>query len=832
MSAITELPKEPRLKEGLVVMPDAETGRGRIVKEPKLRRYYRFDELEGAILDCLDGTHSPLDIQIRLATEFGEEYSLEEIQDFLDSLAERGLLATDGPCLPVHAPSLGREVITALEQGGFRFRRADDPVPPNVDSTRRNLAEAHAFDEAVALLNAGRFQQSLRRFEEILHRNPGNQRAASVRALLLQAGEVRAARDREKAAAGPKQSPLYLRLPLLDPDRFFTAFEPALRFVWTWGFAALYAALVVFAGWTVLSNRTELAASIPDLGSFGWAGGLLLAAVFLTALHECAHGLTCKHFGGKVPEMGFLLIFFFMPALYVDVTDAWLFRTRGRRLLVGLAGPLFDLGAASLAVIVWSISPAGPLQAAAIFCATASTVSVLMNLNPLMRLDGYYILTDLSGIPNLRSTAFRAMSAVLGRRGERTPLGPRARVFVAVYGVLSTLYIALIFGAMLHIATSFSTRVAGLWGPVLLVIALAVLLHRPLGAIARGLGRKLVGMSARQALALAAAGTVFAIVMLMPWSLKIGGPMAVAAEHRVAVRPEVAGQLAELLVREGEEVRAGQVVARLDRNELVAQLQMTEAETARAQAQLSLLIRGPVREEVRKASERVGAAKAEVEHLRSRHERLSKLREEGLVATDLYEEVAKELRVREGSLRAAREEASLVAKGARPEQISAARAELLRLETKAEDTERRLAACELRAPRDGVVVTPHLESRLGDRFNAGAAVLELADASALVAEVIVLESEIGDVALGQPVRLTLAAYPGQRFVGEVLEIAPAADVDDLGRASFRVRCSLSESAVAQLRPGMTGAAKIDAGKRTVAGLAVRRVMRLIDPSLL
>jgi len=114
---------------------------------------------------------------------------------------------------------------------------------------------------------------------------------------------------------------------------------------------------------------------------------------------------------------------------------------------------------------------------------------------------------------------------------------------------------------------------------------------------------------------------------------------------------------------------------------------------------------------------------------------------------------------------------------------------------------------------------------------AGGLVLELAGDGGLAADVEVQESEIGDVAPGLPAQFRLTAYPDRVFDGTVIEIAPVGVADRLGRTSFRVRCSVTDPS-GRLKPGMTGAAKIAGGKMPLGRLIARRVLRLVDPSLL
>lgn len=829
---------QPRLRQDLVVAPDGEDGGGRVVKDPNSRKFYRFDALEGFILERLDGKSSPVDIQVAVATELGEALSLEDVQEFIDELGDKGFLDSTGNALPAHRPDLGAKFFSVLEQGGFGYRRAGDSLPPNVDPAQRNLAEARKFDEAVAALRAGRFKAALRSFDEILAANPGNRRAAAVRGLLVKAGSQLALAEAEQGPAEPdkKNNLLYYRIPFFNPDRIFSALEPFVRFTWSWAFLALYATVLTLAGWIVWGHGTEIFAALPELSFASLAAGFVAAAIVQTALHECAHGLTCKHFGGRVPELGFLLILFFLPALYVDVSDAWLFRKRRQRVLVSLAGPMFDLGVAALAALAWRVIPPGPAHNAAVILMAASFASVVLNLNPLLRLDGYYILADLSGIPNLRATARRYIAQGIARLRGRSQEAevvptPGARTFLLLYGVLSLLYMGFIFIVLGSIVVGGASRVAGLWGPAFVLVGVVWMLRKPLKLIGSLLIGKLKALSFGRTVRLALAASVLVAVSFIPWSLKVSGEVVLDSREKSAVRPEIPGNLAEIFVEEGDRVSAGQLVARLDTSELDAQYAMARAEMRRARAQLDLVLRGPEQEEIRQAREKVSAGEVEVAQLRSRYERLSRLRREGLVAADMHEQVASELKVREGALRASRDQARLLEKGARPEEVEAARAELARLQTEASDLERRLGACELHASASGIVVTPQLRERLGERVSAGGLILEIAGSDALVAAMRVLESEIGDVQVGQEVRLVLSAFPDRTFRGRVEEIAPAAELDELGRALFRVKASVDEGE-GLLRPGMTGAAKVRAGSMPLGKLVLRRVLRMIDPSLL
>ena len=128
---------------------------------------------------------------------------------------------------------------------------------------------------------------------------------------------------------------------------------------------------------------------------------LLLAIGAVKVLHELGHALACKHFGGEVHELGFMLLVF-APCLYCDVSDAWRLPSKWQRIAVSAAGMVVELVLAALATIVWWYAQPGVVQLVALNIMIVCTVSTLLvNGNPLLRYDGYYILSDLVETPNL-----------------------------------------------------------------------------------------------------------------------------------------------------------------------------------------------------------------------------------------------------------------------------------------------------------------------------------------------------------------------------------------------------------------------------------------------
>src|SRR5580692_1218271 len=259
-------------------------------------------------------------------------------------------------------------------------------------------------------------------------------------------------------------NPLYLRIPVCDPDRFLDATVGLARPIWSvWGFLVWLAVV----GWGVLQavlHWTELTHDLADR-VLAHDNLLILAVTFpvLKLLHELGHCYAAKIGGASVHEAGVMTLVV-MPVPYVDVSPASAFTNKWRRALVGAAGMLTELFCAGIAMIVWTNVEPGLARAAAFNCLLIAGVSTLLfNGNPLLRFDAYFILSDLIEIPNLATRAARYYGYLVNRyafgvRGQASPVQARGEApWFAFYGVASYVYriwvmlsIAIFVASQLH----------------------------------------------------------------------------------------------------------------------------------------------------------------------------------------------------------------------------------------------------------------------------------------------------------------------------------------------------------------------------------------------
>ncbi|MDO8630843.1 MAG: efflux RND transporter periplasmic adaptor subunit, partial [Phycisphaerales bacterium] len=391
---------------------------------------------------------------------------------------------------------------------------------------------------------------------------------------------------RRKSAAKQKlMSFLFLRVPILNPNAFLDRTIHLARFLFSRAFFVFWLMLVAAAicigasRWDALRQPFDgvlLARNLPLL----W-----LTLVGLKVFHEFGHAYACKHYGGHVPEMGAYFILF-TPCAYMDATACWGFTRKRERLIVCLGGMYIESIFASIAVFVWALTDPSIVNSIAynvIFL--ASVVTILFNINPLMRYDGYYILSDLTEIPNLRSRADQHILAVAKRLllGLKRPVEPgtrRLRTILLAYGIAAFLYRLTL---LISIAVVLAAKVFLLG----LVFAVAYLGMSVLGALRRLMrylwhaeetGPVRVRAVTLGVLLLVIIPTLLVIVHI-PSSVHAAG--IVAAEREVVLRARTPGFLQTVAAQRGERVSAGDPIAELTND---AALEALAEHTARVRS--------------------------------------------------------------------------------------------------------------------------------------------------------------------------------------------------------------------------------------------------------
>ncbi len=385
-------------------------------------------------------------------------------------------------------------------------------------------------------------------------------------------------------------SPMAMRFPLGDPDRFLAATMPFVRPLFSRTGFVLWLALVAAGLALAVLHFPELAANVSDR-VFTNYNVLMLALLYPASklLHEMGHAYATRANGGEVHEVGIMVLVFF-PVPYVDASASSAFPDRWRRVLVGAAGIMVELALAALATIAWvSLSPGLARAAAFNLLLLCSVSTLLFNGNPLLRFDGYYVLGDLIEIHNLDQRARKYLTYLtqrfaFGVRTAESPVrAPGEAAWLAGYGVVSFLYR---ISVMVGIAVLVSQRYFAL-GVILAGVSVAQMMVLPL---LRGVRFLFVDPSLRltRRRALGVAGGVAAAALLLLLALPM--PYAQVTEGAVWVPDDAVlhahadGFVAGLLARPGEQVAAGQPVLALRDPVAAAQVEVYRAQVAVAES--------------------------------------------------------------------------------------------------------------------------------------------------------------------------------------------------------------------------------------------------------
>jgi len=242
-------------------------------------------------------------------------------------------------------------------------------------------------------------------------------------------------------------TPLAVRFPLLDPDRFLTRTLPYVRFVftkygaWAWLLTVGLGMILAAANWAALTDNLVDRALAPQNLVLLW-----LVYPFVKAIHELFHGYATKVSGGEVHEIGIMLLVL-VPVPYVDASSAWGFRDKRRRMLVGAIGIMAELFMGAIALFVWLMVEPGTVHTVAYNVMLISGVSTLLfNGNPLLRFDGYYVLVDALEIPNLGNRSNQHLGYLIqkylfGSRDAESPAdSPGERRWFVFYGIAAFIY--------------------------------------------------------------------------------------------------------------------------------------------------------------------------------------------------------------------------------------------------------------------------------------------------------------------------------------------------------------------------------------------------------
>ncbi len=550
-------------------------------------------------------------------------------------------------------------------------------------------------------------------------------------------GEVLRRKFREHSAKKIRQAvmnPLYIRLPGWDPDRTLARMIRWLGWLFHPLTVTLFLTMDIASLMFLAVRFDDISARLPEFNQFfAWPNLAFLWATmaFTKIVHEFGHGLSCKYFAAECHGMGVMLLVF-SPTMYCDVSDSWMLRNKWHRIAIAAAGMYIEVFLAALAIFLWWGSKPGLFNHLCLNVFFISTVTtVIFNANPLMRYDGYYMLSDYLEIPNLRQKATRMFQEVFSKHclGSELPTDPfmpsQKRHWFVIYAVATTIYqFVILFGVTLFLYTvlkPYGLQSIGIMAAVFsLTMTIGGLLWGLIQLIRMPRPEPLSRWKVSFTLATVAGLIALGVTVPIPWYAE--APFTVAPVQEETVFAFMPGMLEEVHKRAGDVVQKGDVIAVLKNEDLEQKLEAVKAEEA-AQAK-------------------------EVESYR-----------------DLD----------------------------RPRDLSLAEQHLVSLQAQRVEAEKMLAECTVRAPQSGVIVAaerkpestieqseerlsgwsgdPLARKNLGSMIEARTPLCSIASSSRYEARLMVDQADRRDLAIGQEVRMKLEHLPESTLDGQVESIS-------------------------------------------------------------
>lgn len=476
-------------------------------------------------------------------------------------------------------------------------------------------------------LDLGRLRMLIARWHReglVQSRQPGQA------AVLLQRRDQERRRKRWQAW----QNPLVIRLPGLDPSWLLPRIEPWFRWMFSLPAVLGCLALVVIAVLLSLMWFDEGMRRLPSLAAVTTPQALLViwfAIGGLKVIHELAHAVACEHFGAQTKEMGVLLMLL-MPCLYCDVSDAWRLPRRRDRLIISAAGIYIEVVLAALAALLWWFTQPGLLNTVCLtIMALGSVNTVLINGNPLLRYDGYYLLLDAVGIVNLwqrsrrRVADFFTWLAIGIQRPDELTEDRFSHRFLLVYGLASIAYRWFVLGLMLAFLYAL-LQPLGMGGVAILIGAWMAWFSLVLPVWTWGVEVVRLALPSsrrrrRLGLWLAGGAVLAGLMMILPLPHRMTAPAIVRPAEAEDIYVAAPGRLTEILVPLGASVQAGQPVARLSNTQLAVEQLRLQGELRQAEAWTAHLeTRGATSPQARSA---IPAARARGEDLANQLQQLN-----------------------------------------------------------------------------------------------------------------------------------------------------------------------------------------------------------------
>lgn len=426
--------------------------------------------------------------------------------------------------------------------------------------------------------------------------------AESMALLEVPAGHWAQLRTRAKGGQGGwlmwlVHNYLSLHIPLLRPQRMLERSLPLMRVFASAPVLLLITVMGLLGAYLASRQIDVFLATLPGFFTLDGLALFFVALCLVKIMHELGHAYVAVHYGARVSSMG-VAVLMLAPMLYTDVSDAWRLPVHRQRMLIDAAGVLVELAVAAVALFFWVFLPDGLARTCAFALATTGiATSLLLNLNPFMRFDGYYLLADAFGIANMQTRAFglarwKLREWLFDLREPCPESFSRSRTALLIlYGYATWCYRLVVFtGIALLVYTLFFKALGLALFAVEMLWFIILPVWREFGEWSR---RRKVLLSRRRGWASTAVLACLGALLVWPWSGRVSAPGQLEPAGFLRVFPPVPARIAAIHVQPGQIVRAGMPILTLHLPQLAHERQTTEIRLGTVDARLARRVADP-----------------------------------------------------------------------------------------------------------------------------------------------------------------------------------------------------------------------------------------------
>jgi putative peptide zinc metalloprotease protein len=666
----------------------------------------------------------------------------------------------------------GQRVVRVVVRGVdsmFRFPPANWELAQFFDGTRSYKEVA---DEYSAKTNTVLSEDDAREFAQALEEIGFWHRTTQEKNILLMQKDANKRRKALKATKSKWGDLAEISFPAVNPDRFLTWFHSYTYWIYTWWFTCI--TLVFFGVMTgiTVTHWSEIGRDTLQFFKFtekSWNDVLIfyVSAVVSMCWHEIGHGHATKHYGGRVPAMGFLLIYL-TPGFFTDTTEGQVTATRHQRFIISLAGAWSELYICVAATIVWWATPPDTTahNVAYVMMLITGIASILINFNPLIKLDGYYMMCESLGLSDLKEDSTTYVSSWVKRHiwdlPVEVPYVPRQRrLGYVIYAVASGLYSYTVLFIIARFVGNVFRNFDPDWSFIPELLTAAFIFRGRIGKLVKFM--KLVYLDKRDRvrswavfrhpLYVVAAVLIFCLLPL--WHESITGRFVLEPQHVAFVRALVPGSITQIYTSEGTSIASGAPLFRMNNLNLRSAQDKNAADYATA----------------------------------------------GMHATSAL---------------------------LRYSDYGSAAQERERLAEQSRTVNAQAATLDISSPISGVVMTPRLSDLLGSHVAEGTELAEVADLANMQARMFMSEYDLHRLQLGAPARLMVDGSV-RKLRSEVASIAPRSSAIDaalvepnkfqgLRAPNYYVVDMPIANPEGALKPGMVGTARVYGLRRSILEL--------------